>query len=349
MKRRTFIGLLGASALSAPFMLMERNLGLAGASRATASTKKIPRRFKLPGDVLDVASVLDKNSKGAFMVGGPAIAAAAGVDLQYVNFLVDSKQFTQLKKELFAFGVKPVSTADMPSHFIRFTHEEKAYNVMNMEFQTYMELTTTGQENGLILFAHNYLVYSMSGGYVIDPYGALEAKSSGGKSYLIKPLRQPRTTVHAFDHYLAATFDRALLGVKPSPEYNQMEARVLQMEPAAGDAKEIFARILDYSSDVLEVAGMEQASQLLTSPIGVAAAKAEAEIDLKKADAKLRQLQTKNGAVSGRDVMACLHLELKKKTAGRGAAQGLPEYVMANREQFRRVDTLLEAMETVEA
>ncbi len=346
MKRRQFIGLLGASSLSLPFLSGELGLGLGRHNtRPAASKSKIPLRLKLPKDLTELSNLLGQASKGVYLLGGTALAVAAGVDAPYVNLLIDSQKLSELKKGLFDFGVTPVSTADLPAHFVRFIYQDRAYNVLNMDIEAYLQMSMTGQENGLILFAHNFLVYSIKEAFALDPYGALGAKTADGKSFLIKPLQQPRTLVQGFEHCLAATFDRALLGLKASPEYDRIEERVLQSSPSAKDSKQIFSRVLDYTSDILEVGGLDTAARLLTSPVCVAAGKSAAEIDFTVVEADLRGLQRKGVEVTGREFMLSLHGALKKKTTGPGAAQGLPEYFLANKEQFRRIEVLVEAME----
>ena len=345
MKRRTFIGLLGASALSVPFMLAERGLGQAGrTARKGAAKQQTPLRVKLPKDMTRLAEFLGQRSKGVYLLGGGVLAAAGGVEPAYANLLIDSKDFTAVKKSLFDFGVAPVSTADLPRNFIRFVYGDTPYNVLNMNFDTYVELAMTGQENGLIFFAHSYLSYSIDGRYALDPYEALQARTEDGKFHLIKPLRQPRTLLHGFDHCLAATFDQSLFGLQPSPQYRQIEDRVFHSTPSAADAKEIFSRLLDYSSDILEVGGLDATSRFLTAPVCVSAGQTTAGIDLTSVDAQLRQWQRDGEEVSARAFMTIVHRELKKKSAGKGSAQGLPEFVMANKELFRRVETLREAM-----
>jgi len=350
MKRREFIGLLGASALSVPFILGERSLGLGRNNiRPTGAKNKIPMALKLPKDVTDVTGLLGGSSKGVYLLGGTAIAAAAKVESQYVNILIDTEKLSDLKKSLFEFGVSPVSTADLPANFLRFVYQDKAYNVLNMNFDTYLQLSMAGQENGLILFSHNFALFSVKDKFMLDPYDALGSKTSDGKSFLIKPLQQPKRLVQGYEHCLAATFDRALLGLKPSREYSQLEERVFESTPGASDSKDIFSRALDYTPDVLEVAGFDAAARLLTAPVAVKAAKTAAEIDFIRVEKELRALRDKNSSVTGSDFMVSVHSELKKKPNGKGAAQGLPEYIMNNKDQFRRVDVLLDAMESANA
>jgi hypothetical protein len=346
MKRRAFIGLLGASALSMPFILNENGLGSARRNNRISASNKIPLRLKLPKDVAEICGQLGKASRRVYLTGGTAIAAAAGVESPYINLLVNTPKFTELKNSLFQFGVTPVSTADLPGNFARFMYQDKAFNVLNMSFDTYTLLNVTGQEHGLILFAHNFLMYNVKDSSMIDPYDALKAKSADGKNFLMMPIQQPKTLLHGFEHCLAATFDSALLGLQPSPEFAAMEDRVFNSIPTAEDSKEIMGKMLDYMSDILEVGGWNTASKLMRSPVCVAAAKDAAAIDLTKIEASLRRLQKQGAEISGREFMSSVHAELKKKTSGKGSAQGLPEYLAIARDPFRRVEVLRDAMES---
>jgi hypothetical protein len=266
------------------------------------------------------------------------------VDLPYVNLLVDTQKFTELKSALFKFGVLPVSTADLPANFVRFMYRDKGYNVLNMSFDAYAQLSAAGQSNGLILFAHNFLVYSVTEGRALDPYGALNSKSADGKSHMIMPLQQPKNLLNGFEHCLAATFDVALLDMKPSPEYRQIEERVFQSTPNAEESQTITSQILDYTSDLLEVGGLNTASRLLLAPVCIAAGKTAAGIDFAKIEASLKRQHRQGKEVAGSEFMASVNEELKKKGYGKGSAKGLPEYLASTRDQFRRIEVLNDAI-----
>ncbi|HWF20221.1 MAG TPA: hypothetical protein VG754_13210, partial [Verrucomicrobiae bacterium] len=144
---------------------------------------------------------------------------------------------------------------------------------------------------------------------------------------------------------LAATFDCRLLGLRPSPEYNQIEERVFESAPPEEESRQITSKVLDYMSDVLEVGGMDAASRLLLSPVCLSAAKIAAQIDFTKIEAGMRRLQKQGKEVSGSDFLGLVHAELKKNTSGKGSAPGLPEYLAMARDPFRRLDVLMDAME----
>src|ERR1051325_4476123 len=258
MKRRAFIGLLGASALSMPFILGQNGLGLGRRNaRVIAYKNRIPLPLTLPEDAAQVAGLLGARSRSVYLLGGTALAAAAGTGSTYLNLMIEARKLPELKKALFDFGVTPVSTADLSPNFIRFVHQGKAYNVLNLSFDSYAQLSADGMEKGLILFAHNFLICSLKAGWAVDPYGALDSKAADQKTFSIKPLQQPKTLLQGFEHCLAATFDASLLGLKSSPEYQQLEERVFHSTPNAQESKEIMSLLLDYSTDILEVAGLE--------------------------------------------------------------------------------------------
>ena len=328
-----------------PFLLSEHGLGLASRnSRITSKKNRVPLRLELPPDVTEIAQLIGRHSRSVYLLGGTAVAAAAGVESSYLNLLIDTKKLSDLKKSMFEFGVTPVSTADLPAHFVRFIHRGKAYNVLNMGLDTYAQLGADGMEKGLILFAHNFVIASIKEGWAFDPYGALASKSADGKAFLIKPLTQPKTLLQGFEHCLAATFDRSLLGLQSSPEYEQIEQRLFEATPGPQESQEIMSLILDYSPDLLEVGGLSAANRLWTAPICVAAAKSAADIDLERIEATLRRAQRQRTEVDGKDFMAAVHEELLKKPQGKGAAQGLPEYLAASLTPFRRVEVLIDAL-----
>src|SRR5579884_2796399 len=212
MKRRAFIGLIGASALSMPFILGEAGIGPARRTNRISASKKIPLRIKLPKDVSEVCARVGQASRRVYITGGVALAAAAGLESPYINLLINTPKFSELKNGMFEFGVTPISTPDLPPNFARFTYKDKAYNLINMSFDSYCQLNLSGQQNGFILFAHNFLIYNVKDCTMSDPYDALSEKS--GKAFLITPIEQPRSLVHGFEHCLAAMFDGALLGLK---------------------------------------------------------------------------------------------------------------------------------------
>lgn len=343
MKRRAFIGILGASALSMPFLLSEHGLGLASRNaRLNARKNRVPLRWDLPPDVSQVVSLLNKSSRHVYLLGGTALASAAGAGCPYLNLLIETGKLSELKKAIFDFGVTPVSTADLPAHFVRFIYQGKAYNVLNLGLDTYAQLSADGMEKGLILFAHNFVVGSPKDGWALDPYGALAGKSDQG--FRIKPLRQPKALLQGFEHCLAAAFDRCLLGLQPSPEYEQIEERVFHASPGPQEAQEIMSLVLDYSPDLLEVGGLENAARLWKAPVCLAAARAAADIDLAQVEASLRRSHRQSSEVTSRHFMAAIHQELLKKPEGKGAAQGLPEYLAASLTPFRRVEVLIDAL-----
>lgn len=341
-----------------PFILGQHGLGLGRRNARIAAYKsKIPLPLQLPTDVGQIAGLLDQSSKHVYLLGSTALAAIAGTDLPYLNLLIDTKKLPELKQTLFDFGVTPVSTADLSANFVRFVHHDRAYNVLNMNFDTYVQANDFGMEKGFLLFAHNFLMYSMKDQYALDPYGALSGGADGSSARRknankitaqIRPLQQPKTLFQGFEHCLAATFDRALFGFQFSPEYQQIQDRLFHSKPGPEESAEITSLVLDYCPDLLEVGGVETASQLLLAPVCLAAANTAAGIDLSRIEGHLRRLQRQGKEANGREFMAAVHSELLKKPAGKGAAQGLPEYLASARKPFRRVEALTDALEAMQ-
>jgi len=329
-----------------PFFLGEQGLGRGSRNKISAA-KKIPMRLKLPRDVTAITAQLGASSRRIYLLGGTAAAVAAGVESPYYNLLINTPKFSELKNSLFDFGVTPVSTPDLPGNFARFMHQDRTYNVLNLSFDNYAQCSA-GQEEGGILFAHNFLIYNVKDCFMLDPYDALKAKTANGKAFLLKPIQQPKSLLHGFDYCLAATFDCGLLGFHPSPEYKQIEERVFNSTPAEEDSKQIVSKVMDYMSDVLEVGGLDAASRLLLSPVCLASAKNAAQIDFAKIEAGLRRLHKQGTEVSGRDFLGLIHSELKKKASGKDGA-GLPEYLAMRGETFRRLEVLMDAMESAVA
>src|ERR1051325_4500201 len=230
MKRRQFITLVGASALAAPF-LVKQFAFKSSKTIPTANRERKPLNLAATADEQKVLAVLQANSKGVYLLGGCVSAKLMKRDLPYVNLLVDSDNFTQIKKELFELGVEPVSTPELPSSVIRFGFAGAPYSVVNLPLNEYLKQNTLSSELGLIPFAHNFLVYSTGERWVIDPYDAIAAKEQR-----IQLLQEPASPVAGLTCAFAATFDTALLGLKESSACLRVTERSLKQTVGVEDA-----------------------------------------------------------------------------------------------------------------
>ena len=204
MKRRSFLQLVGASALGLPFMSSELGSTRGRTGATPSDEQRRPWRLPFSLDESEVFSGLSEHAKGVYLVGGGVLAKAAGRALPYLNLVVDSDHFAALKQELFHYGVAPVSTPDLPSEFIRFVHQGKAYSALNLGLEAYLKSNVFGQKLRLLPLAHNYLVCSPTEAWVIDPHGALADSPESGR---IQFITQPESAIVGLELCLAVAFD----------------------------------------------------------------------------------------------------------------------------------------------
>ncbi|MEI6076263.1 MAG: hypothetical protein WCS94_11850 [Verrucomicrobiota bacterium] len=345
MKRRAFIKTLGASALSMPFLISQLSSVVGqGGSGASAGRGKLPLRLKLPEDSARVTDVFGGRGDGIYLLGGPVLALKQGVQPPYLNLLVDTSKFQQMKQAICKLGVSPVSTPDLPGNFIRFGYGEQAYNVLNLDLGSYLQMNAAGKNNGLILFAHNFLVYSVRDNWVLDPHGALQSKGPDDKTLLLKPIQQPKSAIQGLEHCLAAAFDGALLKLQPSPAYTQMEEQILNSTVTAEEGASVMSHLLDYSPDLFEVCGFERTAKLLLSPLSLSAGRAAAGIEFDKVVLSLRRRREQGREVGGIEFIAAVDKQMRLRGEGKSAAFGLTEYMVSRGTSLRRTELLVEAM-----
>jgi len=258
MKRRAFIQLMGASALGLPFL--SGQLGSSGwktKGELTADKARKPLRLDFGADETGVISVLRRHSTGVYLLGGGVLGKVAGTDLPYLNLLTESKAFGKIKQDLFAFGVAPVSTPEMPENFIRFAYQSKAYSVFCLGLEDFLKQNALGREVPLIPLAHNFLVYSIDGAWAIDPYGALGGGQRRGKGCRAKLVLEPGSSVAGLECCLSTAFDTALLGLELPAGHAALERRVLAARASKDDAPVLIHYLINYFPDLLEIRGYD--------------------------------------------------------------------------------------------
>lgn len=348
MKRRSFVRILGASALSMPFVLTQLGSLRAKGGPAVSSRAKTPLRLKLPAATEEVLGVLKGRSDDLYLLGGSVLATRHGVDVPYVNLLAETDDFQSHKRALYKFGVSPISTPDLPGNFIRFVHNDRGYNVLNLDLGSYSQLNLAGQDNGLILFAHNFLVYSVNGRWVMDPHGALQPRADGKTTPMLKAIQRPKSVVQGFEHCLAGAFDCNFLKLEVSPEFAEMESELLGSAVTGEEASKVMRQVLDYMPDVIEVCGMDTATKLLRSTLCRSAGDSAAGIDFGGVVDSLRQRRFEAGT-GGTEFVTAVDTALRQKGKGSGTAFGLTEYMFANGIPIRRTELVVDAMKGMEA
>ncbi len=346
MKRRTFIQLVGASALGLPFVYSKIGSG-AGKNKPapTINRNREPLALRFSTDEAAVIDVLNRRSKTVCLLGGGVLAKAAGTELPYLNLLTDCAQFRRLKTELFEFGVTPVSTAEMPSHFIRFVYQGKPYGVLNMNPLEYERHNVLGRRLELLPVAHNFLVYSAGEQTVVDPYGALKSRGMQSPGFRGKIVELPRSVVAGLETCLAVAFDNTLLGIESPVRHEDFEREVLSA--SAGDEPEataVFHRMLSYFPDLVELKGWECTRKYLLSPLCVSAGVAGPKLDLQRVEAVTRAAAGAGKEISGAHLLAAFNDELKRAAETPALLDGLPDYLAARKMPFRRKDLLEEVL-----
>ena len=345
MKRRTFIRMVGASALGLPFMYSQfKPDAWKTGARLKPNGEKMPLTLAFSADEKGVITALRRRSKSVCLVGGGVLSKASSRDLPYVNLLTDSSEFTALKRDLYAFGVQPISTPELPSNFIKFEHGGKPYSVLNLELDTFLQQNVLGPRLRLLPLAHNFLVYNASEEWVVDPYGAMQSKARGNR-FRIRRLQDPETPVGGLELCLAVAFDTTLLGLQAPTGHTAFEKRVLASSVSDEKlATAVFHQTLSFFPDLVELKGWEFTRRYLTSPLCVAAAAAAPRIDLKQVDASLQQVSKRGVEVSSSHLMMAINHEIQdlEKTPGFGI--GLPDYMAAKKLPIRRGDLMNEVL-----
>lgn len=348
MKRRTFIALAGASALATPF-LVKQIAGRPSKTPIAADRRRKRLDLTATADEQKVLNVLQASSKGVYLLGGCVIGKVQKRDLAYVNLLVESENFAQIKNDLFKLGVEPVSTPELPASVIRFGFAEKSYSVVNLPLNDFLKQNVPGTELGLIPFAHNFLVYSFTGGWVIDPYAALSAKATFSKANSIRVLEQPASPVAGLEYAIAASLDMAMLGLKESAACSRLTDRSLKQTVSADEAPTVVEHVINYVPDVLESSGFAAMRRFLVSPLCVDSARTGAGIDLKRVVSELDAIRKSGTDVTGTHLIGALNKEFLAKKHLDGLGFGLSDYMATKGFMVRRTDLLMAAMKTSRA
>ncbi len=346
MKRRTFIQLVGASALGLPFVYSKIGSG-AGKNKPdpAINRNREPLTLQFSESETAVIEVLNRRAKTVCLLGGGVLAKAAGTELPYLNLLADSAQFRKVKNELFEFGVTPVSTPEMPSHFIRFVYQGKPYSVLNMSRLEYERHNVLGRRIQLLPLAHNFLVYSIGEQTALDPYGALKTRGTQSQGFRAKVVEPPPSVVAGLETCLAVAFDHALLGIESPAGHAAFEREVLSTSAGREpEATAVFHRMLSYFPDLVELKGWECARRYVLSPLCVSAAVAGPKLDLQRVEAGTRALAGSGREISGAHLLAALNQELNRAAGGGAIVDGLPDYLATRKMPFRRKDLLEEAL-----
>jgi hypothetical protein len=338
MKRRQFIALVGASALAAPFLVKQIAVR-SSKTPLTANRTRKPLDLATSADDQKIIGALQAHAKGVYLLGGCVVGKIQKHDLPFVNLLVTSQNFDRIKTDLFELGVTPVSTPELPPSVIRFTYAGLPYSVVNLPLESYLKQNSLSSELSLIPFAHNFLVYSFTDKWVIDPYNAL-----AGKEHRIQLLREPASAVAGLTCALAGKFDMALLGLKESPKYSRMAAKCLAKTVSGDDAALVMEQVINYVPDVLETSGFQAMQEFLLSPLCLAAGRDGAGVDLRRVNSALVAAKRKGLMIDGARFLGALNKEFLRKDTLDGLGFGVSDYMASKGFMLRRTDLLMASM-----
>jgi hypothetical protein len=317
---------------------------VSGGSGPVPKPGRQPLKLAWSEEAAEVLAVLGAHAKGVYLLGGPVICQLQKGEAPYLNFLVESDDFTRIKNELFRLGVEPVSTPDLPGTVIRFGYGKQAYSVVNMPLETYLKENVLTSNLGLIPFAHNFLVYSCKEQWVMDPFEALDSKTAFGRSYSIKVIHEPPTPLAGLEYGMAAAFDVAVLGFKESSECSALVRRSLAQTATPEQAPLVMQQVINYFPDVLEIRGLDFTRKLLVSPLCVSAARESAGIDLTRVASALQASKQRGSQITGARFMGALNREFLRKEKQIGLGMGVSDYMMAQGFLVRRLDLVGEAL-----
>jgi hypothetical protein len=349
MKRRNFIRIVGASALGLPFVSSQfKPSRWKSAGAPVWDGERTLMSLALTPAEQEVLSVLRKRSGEVCLVGGGVLAKAAGEELSYINLLADSKEFTALKKDLFAFGVQPISTPETPSTFIKFLHGGKPYTVMNMDLEDFVDSNRLDKQLRLLPLAHNFLVYFTGKQTVLDPYDALGSRGRETQ-FRMKRLQDPANAVAGLELCLAVAFDSVLLGLEAPVGHAAFERRLLaQQVRDAKQATVLFHEVLSFFPDLVELRGWDFTRKYLASPLCVSAAAKGPGIDLLNVERSLGELSQKT-EISSKDLLLAINGQFRNKGEASGVGLGLPDYFATNKLPIRRSDLMAEVVRSTTA
>jgi hypothetical protein len=335
--------MVGASALGLPFLYSQ--LGSSGWKAKPLNQSRTPLDLKFSRDEQGVLAVLRQASKGVYLMGGGVMAKVIGADLPYLNLVVESDQFTKIKDGLFKFGVEPISTPELPGNFIRFVYRDKAYSVINVELDAYLKQNVLGQTVSLVPLAHNFLAYSVSESWVLDPYEALGPNPAKSNDLRMKVVHEPDSPVMGLELCLAVSFESALLGLPEPTGHRRFEKRLLAEKPANERiSAAIVHQVLTYFPDLMEMNGPDYTRKYLLSPLCTVAASQSAGVDLRKVDRTLKAIRSKGDELTSAHLVAAMNQQFCRTGKVSLFGTGIPDYMAANKMPVRRKDLLAQAL-----
>lgn len=331
--------MLSAGAVSAPgAQLWDREPRAVGL--AFKHQPKLRMELELTPPERELADVIGAASPSLYLFGGPVLARVEERATSWMNLLLDCRDFSRLKRKLFDFGVEPISTPEMPGSFIKFSFQDRIYNVMNCGIDHFCQLNRIQAKVQLVPFAHNFLIYDCNRRELADPCGALNARGNG-KEREIRLVSRPRSVVEGFDCVLSARFESHLLGFQPSEELRDFDSFILRADCPTEDIPKIVERTINYIPDAIEILGERKAAPVALSPLVKQALHSGLRIEIENVWSGLKK------EAAGDRPAAFIGLVKEEMGLGRGTVgfeDDLTLYLARNGYALRRSDLAAQAM-----
>ena len=204
--------------------------------------QQVPKRkLKLPltDSEQKLVQFLGTKADGCHLFGAPVMGKLCGGVPAWLNIIGNFDSFSQTKRALFAFGVEPVSTPEMPTSFVKFRYGGQVFNVVDGNLDSFCQSAFFSARQHRLPFAHGFLLFDPRRGELHDPCHAVD----GETPQPFKLIAQPPTPVDAFDWLLSGWFESRFLGLKPGGNLPELEAAVLDCDSGNGQGRFVAERV----------------------------------------------------------------------------------------------------------
>lgn len=337
MKRREFISCLATaplalgSAWAAPSMPEALAFGLSPKRRIALGLESAER---------ELLALLGRHTEACHLHGAPVMARLCGASPAWFNVLGTFGDFTSLKRELFAAGVTPISTPDLPSSMIKFRFGERIFNLVNAGVESFCQSTYFAARERKLAFSHSFIVWNPATGELHDP---LDAVPASGKPRPFQFVGRPGSLADGFDWVLAGRFEAHHLGMPLSDEFMGFEERTLAGEAPPALGRFIAERVVNYFPEVVDLLGMDVAGRFANSPLVGAAVRDGLGIDFARVFADFCQIRGPKPRFKGSGVefMGALHQAPGLADEFTILQGDICRFMIRNRFTFRRPEWLI--------
>lgn len=344
MNRRKALGAVATASVTLPGMIGWSSNAMSPPHAWTYSSAP-KRKLNISLEDSDQAVVEFIRSHGArvSLYGGPVFATKHGRRSQWINLISDGADFRKLKRELFSFGVQPISTLELRSTFIKFVYNDKLFNLISGDPDEVCQTNYMISKVNSLPFAHNFLIYDTQSTELYDPYEAIDPDSTEPE---IKVVIRPRTLAEGFDMVLASSFESSLLGLKKPSKLNGFQTRILETPCSRSQAKYISERILNYYPDIVDVVGEAFGDAIGSSKLVNDALKISLGLEFDKAQKEFarRRNESELGPDAGKKFMETVHRQMASQSENGVNHRQVFQFMLQNDFAVRRADWMGEGM-----